>query len=313
MDLKLCARCKAVAYCSKGHQRQDWLSCHKTICKQLELTSAKTREISDCAKKRGSMGVVTNQMSTLLIKSNNVSGTVTSNEECVLNQSKKSLQEYELFTKSTDCVSDTSVESSLVDGTLTEIDNNNILKPKEISISTDNSSSEFRTDSLLTKVKTNNIMPTETIQDLVETGSSEKFILESTAETSMLFNERVQKIPYFSVVEARSKALSDYVIECLNAYGLCVIDNFLGDSKGTDILDEVSDMHRHGELTSGQLVNTNSSNESSVRGDLITWVDGSELGCANIHFLVTSIDAIMLHCQQALGNYCIKGRSKVRY
>ena len=159
-------------------------------------------------------------------------------------------------------------------------------------------------------------------------GSSEIFILES--EESVLKPPSYTHSPntdlsnsddmpneirhtnqtYFSVVESRNKALGEYVTNCLNSYGVCVIDNFLGDSKAGNIWEEVNVLYKNRALSSGQLVNMVSP-KGTVRGDLITWVDGSESGCLDVNFLISSIDAIMLHCQKRLDRYTVKGRSKV--
>lgn len=310
INLKLCAKCKHVAYCCKDHQKQDWPS-HKNSCKKISRMTAvaKTDENQTVVP---SVGVVRKKLSRLSIENNGLGERGTYDDVRVMNQTvsvEQSLCE-NLFTNST--CEESSIEN---DSIKTETSSESL----QTSVHTLQNQSEKNILELPEQTDQQRKLSDSTVQ--TESGSSEKFILESedsriqapdysgqseNTESPLLSDP---KMPYFSVVESRNKALGEYVTKCLNSYGLCVIDNFLGDAKGTDILDEVADMHEHGELTSGQLVNT-ASPKGEVRGDIITWVDGSELGCSNINCLITSIDAIMLHCQRSLGQYHVKGRSK---
>ncbi|KAL3874575.1 hypothetical protein ACJMK2_037564 [Sinanodonta woodiana] len=169
-----------------------------------------------------------------------------------------------------------------------------------------------------------------TVNIIAQEGSSERYILQS--EETKLYtpnymdsalkrrtmapnngmkadSEIDTRQTYLQILESRNKELGEYVVRCLNSYGVCVVDNFLGESKGTDILNEVQALHKKGKLTRGQLVNMTTSN-TSIRGDIITWVDGSEDGCSNINFLVSCMDAIIIQCQNRLDKYNINGRTK---
>lgn len=117
---------------------------------------------------------------------------------------------------------------------------------------------------------------------------------------------------YLSVLESRNEMLGEYVVKCLHTYGICVIDNFLGETKGLSILAEVKGLHNMDKMTSGQLVNRSlGSNAQRIRDDLITWVDGREAGCSNIQFLISSMDAVILKCTRKLKKCTINGRTKV--
>lgn len=117
---------------------------------------------------------------------------------------------------------------------------------------------------------------------------------------------------YLSVLESRNEMLGEYVVKCLHTYGICVIDNFLGETKGLSILSEVKALHNSDKMTSGQLVNrSHGSNAQRIRDDLITWVDGREPGCSNIQFLISSMDAVILKCTRKLKKCTINGRTKV--
>lgn len=326
VNLKVCAKCKNAAYCSKEHQKQDWKD-HKELCKKLSAASSKpnTARSTDSGKHMPTHMVdVTKKLEGLSIDSRDEVSEVTSGKERVdigdttlqqqqTGEDDQPAQMRTLFVNNGDppCRRETY--------TLGTEDSNKSSCRREKKHSSDEISAKNLKHSADLE---NSLTPSTSDSDLkslgIESGSSEKFILESEEASLQAPDYQAKeseaqassKMPYLSVVESRNKALSEYVCKCLNAYGVCVIDNFLGNDKGTDILDEVHDMYDGGDLKSGQLVNA-SSPKGAVRGDVITWVDGSEMGCANINFLISSIDAIMLHCQRSLGNYNIKGRSKV--
>ncbi|XP_041351373.1 egl nine homolog 1-like [Gigantopelta aegis] len=116
---------------------------------------------------------------------------------------------------------------------------------------------------------------------------------------------------YIKILQSRFKELSLYVVKCLTKYGVCVIDNFLGESKGMEILNEIKTLHSSGQFHKGQVaVNADRPGITHVRGDLITWVDGSEDGCSNIHFLISCMDAVMTKCQDQLEHFKIEERTK---
>nr|XP_056702294.1 prolyl hydroxylase EGLN2 [Euleptes europaea] len=101
-----------------------------------------------------------------------------------------------------------------------------------------------------------------------------------------------------------------YVVPCLDLYGLCVKDAFLGDAAGGRVLAEVGALHRGGRLRDGQLVSAGAVPARSVRGDQIAWVEGREPGCQAIGALVARVDELILHCAGKLGGYRISGRTK---
>lgn len=118
---------------------------------------------------------------------------------------------------------------------------------------------------------------------------------------------------------------SDYVGLCRNIirdmdlYGLCVLDNFLGNERGMTVLNEVVNLYNMGTFKDGQLMtNKDSNNLKTIRGDQIMWVDGHEDGCKHIGRLISDIDAVVMGSNKMnnngkLGDYTINGRTKVSY
>jgi hypoxia-inducible factor (prolyl hydroxylase) len=111
-------------------------------------------------------------------------------------------------------------------------------------------------------------------------------------------------------------ALLRQVINDMNRYGVCVVDDLLGEARGAAVLREVQSMYSSGAFQDGQLVKGKDSQSKSIRGDKITWVDGREPNCKNISVLVKLLDNIVMGANTVtnngkLGSYRIKERSKV--
>nr|XP_013098663.1 unnamed protein product [Stomoxys calcitrans] len=117
--------------------------------------------------------------------------------------------------------------------------------------------------------------------------------------------------------ERRYEELCRNIINDMNQYGLSVVDDFLGQEKGMQILNEVLNMYSAGVFRDGQLVNNFKSDQDlkTIRGDKITWVKGEEPDCSNVGFLINQIDAVICRANAMrnngkLGNYVIKERTK---
>lgn len=106
------------------------------------------------------------------------------------------------------------------------------------------------------------------------------------------------------------KLATDYIVPCMKKHGICVIDNFLGEEFGRNILEDVRALYLTGGFTEGQLVSQRSDSSKDIRGDKITWVEGKEPGCERIAFLMSRMDDLIRHCNGKLGNYRINGRTK---
>ncbi|XP_018328073.1 egl nine homolog 1 [Agrilus planipennis] len=107
------------------------------------------------------------------------------------------------------------------------------------------------------------------------------------------------------------------VIRDMDDYGVCVVDNFLGEERGRAVLGEVIAMHTKGVFRDGQLVSSRGrkGDLKTIRGDQITWIDGREKYCKNIGHLISQVDAVIMRANKMrnngkLGQFTINGRTK---
>ncbi|XP_055496540.1 egl nine homolog 3 isoform X1 [Leucoraja erinacea] len=115
-----------------------------------------------------------------------------------------------------------------------------------------------------------------------------------------------------------SRLVLEHIVPCMNQYGVCFVDNFLGHKIGDKILEEVIALHQSGNFEDGVLAGQSTSSDKeltastnkTIRGDKITWVQGTETGCASIGQLLQRMDKLILHADGKLGHYKIRGRHK---
>lgn len=159
-----------------------------------------------------------------------------------------------------------------------------------------------------------------------EEGSSESEILKSMTENlTPHLAMPVKGAKGFSSEKAFSwcspKDLGEVCLDLIrdmNTFGVCVQDNFLGESNGKKVLLEVLNMyHTQGVFNDGQLVSSRSARDMrAIRGDQITWIGGGEQSCSHIRQLITHVDTVVRRANKMpnngkLGNYNINGRTKV--
>ncbi|XP_053883979.1 prolyl hydroxylase EGLN3 isoform X1 [Malaclemys terrapin pileata] len=101
-----------------------------------------------------------------------------------------------------------------------------------------------------------------------------------------------------------------YIVPCMNSYGLCIVDNFLGHKIGDKVLQEVKALHLSDKFQDGELASQKSDSTKTIRGDKILWVEGNEQGCENIGYLLSRMDKLIMYADGKLGNYKIRGRHK---
>ncbi|XP_038262935.1 prolyl hydroxylase EGLN3 isoform X2 [Dermochelys coriacea] len=102
-----------------------------------------------------------------------------------------------------------------------------------------------------------------------------------------------------------------YIVPCMNSYGLCIVDNFLGHKTGDKVLQEVKALHLSDKFQDGELASQKSGSTKAIRGDEILWVEGNEQGCENIGYLLSRMDKLIMYADGKLGNYKIRGRHKL--
>jgi len=107
------------------------------------------------------------------------------------------------------------------------------------------------------------------------------------------------------------KLVLQYIVPCMNSYGLCIVDNFLGVRIGERVLQEVRRIHQSGQMQDGQLVSQKLGKSKDIRGDEIAWVDGTESRCLNIGYLLTRMDKLITCADGRLDKFKIRGRHKV--
>lgn len=106
--------------------------------------------------------------------------------------------------------------------------------------------------------------------------------------------------PYSSYLDQnpRVQDLPEVIARDLNNYGLCVLDDFLGQERAQKALAEVLTMYSEGKFTDGKLVNPlpgDVRDQRHIRGDKITWIDGQEPGCSNIAYLINQVNVAQIH------------------
>lgn len=293
-NLMICGGCKRTWYCGKEHQKYDW-KYHKKKCKRIrpENEQREIEESGQCSINSNGMSTsIADPRVTGLRDSSVVFPTVTHDDKSMNNSKATEL----VFTSES----------------VSDLQKLNLEEEKEDS-STNAVNDAAKDFFLQADIRELKPFTSESVKQNISLHSTFNNKSKAMAPTTDDDVEFDTSKTYFSVLETRTKMLADYACNCLNRYGICVIDNFLGNSKGLEILDQVKDMHQAGIFKKGQLMNSNkSSNSKHVRGDILTWVDGSEEGCQDIGFLISSMDAVVLKCAGKLSNCTVNGRTKVK-
>nr|AVE14374.1 HIF-alpha prolyl 4-hydroxylases PHD2A [Crassostrea gigas] len=287
--LMVCSGCRRTWYCSKEHQKLDW-KYHKKNCKRMREEDSETKHVH---------GITLSPESLDIPRYKGYDSAEKMSAEAMTHNMNKMSQSLHDDLKLTD---EKPVKKKISEEFYT-IQPNTV----ERKVLTDEGSSEsyilHSAESALNQPMYNS--PSSQI-------SSHSQELRYTPSVRSYEDEPVDNMhAYLSVLESRNEMLGEYVVKCLHTYGICVIDNFLGETKGLSILSEVKALHNTDKMTSGELVNrSHGSNAQRIRDDLITWVDGREPGCSNIQFLISSMDAVILKCTRKLKKCTINGRTK---
>jgi len=106
------------------------------------------------------------------------------------------------------------------------------------------------------------------------------------------------------------------LLEHLNKFGVCVVDDFLGEERGNQVLQEVQALQENDCFQDGQVMSGGGLYEPSIRSDKITWTDGvTPVNAPALRHLIQLLDSIVMTANRVpnngeLGKYRINGRTK---
>ncbi|XP_023726166.1 egl nine homolog 1 isoform X1 [Cryptotermes secundus] len=294
----VCSRCKHVYYCSKEHQVLHFKK-HKAFCKRNRVDK---REDDN----------------TQSLDSKKISVVQAESKEIVTNDARNSESELRVSDSTDTCDVDRS--EGAVAGNTSPITYEGSSESEILNAVTEILSpsldfiSSLSADSLENSIAPLSDMPSHergTVTAPVNTNGFRTF-----PEINLVNDD---PLPPFLHRQNRDKQLEEVcrnVIRDMDAYGVCVVDNFLGQEMGMAVLGEVTSMYKKGVFKDGQLVsNRAKKNLKTIRGDQITWLDGKEKFCKNIGFLISQVDNIIVRANNMggngrMGDYTITGRTK---
>ena len=316
-NLLLCAGCKEAYYCGKAHQKDHWKK-HKHICAGkkrgkylVERNSSEPRENSQNLQVPDGKSIVERNHDKTS-DGTHLPESRTDTVRCtdLPNECKVWSRQYEQL----------SVES--------RVDNKAIIEKVDESKSTcdtDSPSYRNKADTCVGREATPLSGNGNTLTDKTENTFSQ-YPVPSTCTAA-----RPMPIPYTGHpcmdtpkpvdqhqtgttnsehTPQKETKLADYVVKCLNDYGICVVDHFMGAAKGHEIYQEVLNLQQMGVFLDGQLVSKTGSTKK-IRGDKITWVEKGNAGIHHIGSLIHRLDTLIMTCNGRLDNHNINGRTKV--
>ena len=319
-NLSLCGGCRDTWYCSKDHQRAHWKQ-HKRKCKGRQQPKLK-ETASNSAREGVSTSASTDQQEATPEESSVKLTTVPRPES----KDRLTSEEYSTELQAYKSAAATTAEVTSAAEAPKESEH------EETGLETTDRSPEAVTPATS---KSSTVRRKEAAGQLpvaCQEGSGERYFLDARPFSQTLQSSKHThrarrsasamspqgdtldtKDTYLDILKSRFSVIAQYVVKCLNTYGICVIDGFLGEVTGQEILTEVKQLQDLGVMHQGQLVHSPSATSDNVdiRGDIITWVDGRGRACENIQFLVSCMDAVVQNCSSLMKGYTINERTKV--
>ncbi|KAI2806032.1 Egl nine 1 [Blomia tropicalis] len=309
-NLMSCGRCLNVNYCTREHQIIHWKE-HKKTCKQSsqhKQPTAQSRNFEMAVP--SSDGTFDYKNDQVLLVSSSSNGSNGNHGTTTNHISMRSIQEDVLVNSyNTTSGKSSQFSNSLDSGVLNSQENVGLNENRPIVVGSGGGGgggSDFNTQ----------ICPSMASLNVCDTSKSNiRTTSAPTPESS--FNTCMIPSKFAPNRDTFVKNLENYcqiILNDMNQYGFCVIDNFL--QNGDAILNEVLHLYQRGWFQAGQVVNNKAnSNSKLIRGDQIIWVDGSEPICTNIGFLIQILDSIVQRCNTmfAVGEflkYTITRRTK---
>ena len=316
-NLSLCGGCRDTWYCSKDHQRAHWKQ-HKRKCKGRQQPKLK-ETASNSAREGVSTSASSDQQEATPEEPSVKLTTVPrpeSKDRLTSEEYSTELQAYKSAAATTASAAEAPKESEHEETGLKTTDRS----PEAVTPATSKSSTVRRKEAA------------GQLPVACQEGSGERYFLDARPFSQTLQSSKHThrarrsasamspqgdtldtKDTYLDILKSRFSVIAQYVVKCLNTYGICVIDGFLGEVTGQEILTEVKQLQDLGVMHQGQLVQSPSASSDNVdiRGDIITWVDGRGRACENIQFLVSCMDAVVQNCSSLMKGYTINERTKV--
>ena len=318
-NLLLCSGCREAWYCSKDHQKSHW-RLHKNQCRDrkaaadaavsLNLASANVNKVVlppsvcvssaevsttiDCVSSGGGAIVpaaAETQFVARTVLCAQGQDTLTAAEAYVDKENQDRL------ISQNGLVPVTPTQNHFHDGSMRTLQQTDTLN-STVNYTNNNINSNTRSSSELTRhLATAMKKPTSTSVDLNKNRTKPAKPSSASQSNSLVAHPSETK-------------LADYVVRCLIDYGICVVDRFMGNEKGSNVLQEVQQLEMSGVFSSGQLVSETDAMQK-IRGDKIVWVEKGDAGCDHLGLLMGRLDSLLLACNGRLGRYNISGRTKV--
>lgn len=333
-NLMVCSRCRSVWYCSKQHQNINWKR-HKLYCKKTVPT---TTVVDECQQQQALLQPQAEPTATYSGGDATYSG-----GDCANRISAQQLSPDAAVSDLSpllDALLNTSMSNDLsppFHSQLVDSDVDLLKFVENIFDGQDSMNTAGSTDCTFTSTQStpseyNPVAPLQTHvppQTQIQNPSRTSQPLSPSQSMRTKFNNRKQEsstsmpptatntsvtgTEHLATSQRSETKIVDYVVQCLNNYGICVLDHFMGEKKCMEILKEVCVFDVMGFMTEGMLVDQHVETVRRIREDKITWVEKDQNGCQHLSSLIHRLDLLVMQCNGQLEHCNINGRTKVSF